>query len=62
MDPGTGGRGDHEGMARSEASLGLELGKSGPVIPGSLQGKEVVGDTWTLTLIVTLCVPLAVLA
>ena len=49
VDPDTGGSKDQEGIKKIRDQLHmLDLWKSGPVIPGSLQGTEVLGDTWTL--------------
>lgn len=45
----TGGREEQEGTRNIRDQLWtLDLGKSGPVIPGPLQGMEVLGDTWIL--------------
>lgn len=49
MDPDTGGREEQEGMGNTRDQLWtLDLGKSGPVIPGLLQGMEIPDDTWVL--------------
>lgn len=57
IDPDTGSRGDQDDMAKIRGLLwALDLGKSGLIISGSLQSKEVLGDTWILSLIITIFV------